>query len=70
MTDFYQGLLGRQVAHKFPLDLLIVAGRSTLSLNKQISLCAPFMEKDIKEALFSIPNIKSPGPHGDSSDFF
>ncbi|KAJ8419243.1 hypothetical protein Cgig2_006407 [Carnegiea gigantea] len=34
------------------------------------NLCKPFSEKDIKDALFSIPNLKSPGPDGYNSGFF
>jgi len=33
-------------------------------------LCAPFTDQEIKIALFSIPNIKSPGPDGFSSGYF
>jgi len=41
-----------------------------LIVEQQLALCAPFTEKDIKIALFSIPNTKSPGPDGFSSGFF
>jgi len=32
-------------------------------------MCAPFTEKDIKIAIFPIPNTKSPDPDGFSSGF-
>ncbi|KAJ8420385.1 hypothetical protein Cgig2_004699 [Carnegiea gigantea] len=37
---------------------------------QQISLCKSFTDKDIKEAIFSISNVKSPGPDGYKSRFF
>jgi len=33
-------------------------------------MCSPFTYQDIKLAIFSIPNVKSPGPDGFSSGFF
>ncbi|KAJ8425577.1 hypothetical protein Cgig2_003075 [Carnegiea gigantea] len=41
---------------------------NTLLVEQQLTLCALFIEKDIKEAMFSIPNTKSPGPDGFSSN--
>ena len=41
-----------------------------LSIEQQLGLCAPFSDNDIKNALFSIPHTKSPGPDGFSSGFF
>ena len=35
-----------------------------------MTLCSPFTAADIKEAMFSIPSIKSPGPDGYNSSFF
>ena len=39
-------------------------------MEQQLDLCQPFSDKDIKEAMFDIPNHKSPGPDGFSSGFF
>jgi len=33
-------------------------------------MCMPFTEEEIRHALFSIPNVKSPGPDGFSGGFF
>ncbi|XP_062085914.1 uncharacterized protein LOC133792021 [Humulus lupulus] len=41
-----------------------------LSVEQQASLLRPFSKKEIQEALFSIPNTKSPGPDGYGSGFF
>jgi len=42
----------------------------TLSLDQQIRIIPPFTAKEIKDAIFSIPNEKSPGADGFSSGFF
>jgi len=42
----------------------------TLIVKQQLKLCAPFTDQEIKTVMFSIPNIKSPGPDGFSSGFF
>ncbi|XP_060965493.1 uncharacterized protein LOC133034425 [Cannabis sativa] len=38
--------------------------------SKQLRLIHPFTNKEINEALFSIPRSKSPGPDGYNSEFF
>ncbi|XP_062103549.1 uncharacterized protein LOC133814628 [Humulus lupulus] len=43
---------------------------SKLSVEQQLYLLKPFSPKEIKAALFSIPNTKSPGPDGYGSGFF
>ncbi|XP_062075340.1 uncharacterized protein LOC133779387 [Humulus lupulus] len=43
---------------------------SKLSVEQQLYLLKPFSPKEIKAALFSIPNTKSPGPGGYGSGFF
>ena len=64
MTDFYQTMLGRQEQHTSSIDQEIVQLGQTLSLDQQLQLCQPFTDNDIKQAIFSIPNHKSPGPDG------
>ena len=41
-----------------------------LTMEQQTSLCVPFSDHVIKEALFSIPNTTSPGPNGYNSGFY
>ncbi|XP_060965179.1 uncharacterized protein LOC115720071 [Cannabis sativa] len=41
-----------------------------LSLDQQVKLIRPFSIQDIKNVLFSIPDIKSPSPDGFGSRFF
>ena len=39
-------------------------------MEQQVELCKPFTTEDVKKAIFSIPNTKSPGPDGYSSGFY
>ena len=67
---FYTDLLGRTYMPHTPLDTSTISLGDSLSMEQQIDLCKAFTDADIKEALFSIPNHKSPGPDGFSSGFF
>ncbi|KAJ8450515.1 hypothetical protein Cgig2_002200 [Carnegiea gigantea] len=57
MQNYYKRLLGEQNTQRRQID-------------PHLAICAPFTEKNIKTAIFSIPNTKSPGPYGFSSGFF
>ncbi|KAJ8425485.1 hypothetical protein Cgig2_023901 [Carnegiea gigantea] len=70
MVSFYRKLLGPQPHSRSPLSREILNLGPLLSREQQVDLCRPFTEKDVKQALFSIPNTKSPGPDGFSSGFF
>ena len=70
ITDFYKGLLGQQESQRIHIDPHVIAYGHTLSIEQQISLCKPFKEIEIKQALFSIPSFKSPGPDGFNSGFY
>ncbi|KAJ8421029.1 hypothetical protein Cgig2_000524 [Carnegiea gigantea] len=67
--DYYSSLLGNPTPGA-PLDPTIIAMGPILSLEQQQPLCAPFAERDIKDAFFSIPGIKSPGLDGFNSTFY
>ena len=70
MTKFYQQLLGTQVIVKKPLDKEVIQEGRMLDIEQQLQLIASFSDKDIKEAMFSIHPMKSPGLDGYSSSFF
>ena len=70
MFKFYKDLLGAQPATRTPLDMEVISHGSVLISEQQIYLCKPFTNKDIKEAIWSIPNPMSPGPDGLSSGFY
>ncbi|KAJ8433708.1 hypothetical protein Cgig2_019817 [Carnegiea gigantea] len=69
LQSFYGSLLGPS-SPTAPLNPQIIAMGSTLSLEQQMDLCTPFTRDNIKEALFSIPGIKSPELDGFNSTFF
>lgn len=69
MTKFYKVLLGRKKHHRRKVDQQVVELGQYLTIDQQIQLCKPFNDSDIKQALFSISNPKSPGLHGFTSGF-
>ena len=64
MLDFYRKLLGEQQSTRKKINLQVIHLGPTLSLEDQIGLCKQFSNKEIKDALFSILNFKSPRPDG------
>ncbi|KAJ8421769.1 hypothetical protein Cgig2_000946 [Carnegiea gigantea] len=70
LYTFYKDLLGNAYPQRSSLDCSTISLGVILSMEQQIGLCKAFTDTDIKEAMFSIPNHKSPGPDGFSSGFF
>ncbi|KAJ8419640.1 LOW QUALITY PROTEIN: hypothetical protein Cgig2_030847 [Carnegiea gigantea] len=70
VKHFWQGLLGPQIVSQSPIVNDIILIGPLLTQEQQVSLCQPFSDQNIKEAIFSIPNLKSVGPDGYSSSFF
>jgi len=67
---FYKALLGKQSNNKISIDIGVLCLRLRLTLDQQLDLCKPFTVIEIKQATFSIQNVKSPGPHGFNSEVF
>ena len=70
MVKFYISLMGTNTHHRAPLSMGVVNIGPLLTTDQQVALCKPFTDQEIKSAIFSIPNHKSPGPDGYSSGFF
>ncbi|KAJ8420803.1 hypothetical protein Cgig2_011602 [Carnegiea gigantea] len=70
LQNYYKTLLGPNSMDRSPIDPKVINIGNTLPINLQMQLCAPFSTKDIKESLFTIPNLKSLGPDGFGSGFF
>ena len=68
--SFYRNHLGQASMRRTHIEPDTIAQGAILSMEQQLDLCQPFSDKDIKEAMFDIPNHKSPGPDGFSSGFF
>ena len=64
IVNFYHQLLGTEELHRLASDTDVIAQGHTLFREQLLSLCKPFSDHEIKIALFSIPNHKSPGPDG------
>ena len=68
--DFYKNLLGRKADSRKKVDLQVIQHGPILSPEDQMGLYRAFTNKDIKDAIHSIPSFKSPGPDGYNSGFF
>ncbi|KAL9232951.1 hypothetical protein vseg_008006 [Gypsophila vaccaria] len=67
--DYYTTLLGEsQSTTKVHRSIMNCGMRCTADIFN--ALLVPITRKEIKEALFSIPDIKSPGPDGYTSKFY
>ena len=70
MITYCKDLLGYEARSCEVFDASVIVQGAILTSEQQIDLCKPFSDRDIKEAMFSIPNHKSPGPDGFSSGYF
>ena len=70
MVSFYKNLLGPQPCSRSSVRKDIVNLGPHLTMEQQVQLCKPLTETDVQQAIFSIPNTKSPGPDRFSSGFF
>ncbi|KAJ8419801.1 hypothetical protein Cgig2_012525 [Carnegiea gigantea] len=62
MLNFYKNLLGKQFTPRSSIDPDVIKNGPVLTIEQQQALTEEFSSLDIKEALFSIPSTKSPGP--------
>ncbi|XP_074313872.1 uncharacterized protein LOC141649072 [Silene latifolia] len=67
--DYYKGLLGSSQAIG-KIHRRIIEQGPKCSPEDCVALMRPISGKEVKDALFSIPDIKSPGPDGFTSKFF
>ena len=70
MVHYYLGLLGQRTNSRVFIQKEVISMGITLLWGQQLQLCALFTKEDVKQAMFSIPNIKSPRPGHYSSGFF
>uniref|UniRef100_A0A803P9Z7 Reverse transcriptase domain-containing protein n=1 Tax=Cannabis sativa TaxID=3483 RepID=A0A803P9Z7_CANSA len=68
--DHFKSYMGSYSSVTRRLDTDCFENGNRLTLNQQLRLIQSFSNKEIKEALFSIPSSKSPGPDGYNSEFF
>ncbi|KAJ8436291.1 hypothetical protein Cgig2_023342 [Carnegiea gigantea] len=70
IMEYYKGLLGRQKISRGRVDSKIIEFGPKLSTKQQIEMINSFNDDEIKQALFFIPNTKSPSLDDFSSGFF
>ena len=70
MLKFYKEILGNHVHSRRTINKEVIERGPVLTAKQQIHMCKKFTDKEIKEAIFSIINVKSPGPDVYSSGFF
>ncbi|XP_062104336.1 uncharacterized protein LOC133815521 [Humulus lupulus] len=66
----FQKIMGSKSMASSPIQKSCFELGHRLTLEQQVSLVKPFSIKEVKEAMFSIKSIKSPGPDGFGSGFF
>lgn len=67
--DYYIDLLGSK-APVLPIDVRVIQNGPLLNEEQGLDLCRPGSDQHIRDAIFSIPAAKSPGPDGFSFGFF
>ena len=70
ILPYYISLLGKQLTVRTKVNMAVINTGITLSIEQQLTLCKEFTDKEIKEAMFSILNFKSPGLDGYNSGFY
>ena len=62
--SFHSNLLGKQLILRSNLNMEAISKGPVLTIEQQLKLCSRFTHQEIKNAMFSIPNVKSLGPNG------
>ena len=63
-SEYHKRLLGKQTSRRRRVDLYRLGMGAIIAIEQQIELCKPINGMEMREAIFSIPNSKSPGPDG------
>ncbi|XP_016460088.1 uncharacterized protein LOC107783620 [Nicotiana tabacum] len=69
-VDYYQELLGTKGRNRPQAFHSFLRNVKTLSTTQQMQLVRPYSVAEVKTAMFSIEETKSPGPDGYGSDFY
>lgn len=68
--DYYTSLLGVAQPHRSPVLQHIIQANPLVNDQHRAILNAPYTRKEVKQALFSIPGVKAPGPDGFGPFFY
>ncbi|XP_070008565.1 uncharacterized protein [Nicotiana sylvestris] len=70
LWDYYQELLGTRGRNRVQAFQSFLRNGQTLTTAKQLQLVWPYTTVEVKAAMFSIEETKSPGPDGYGSGFY
>lgn len=68
--DYYITLLGTKTPSEVDVDPFVIEEGLVLNIDQQLALLTKVIDDMVKQALWSIPKDKSPGPDGFESGFF
>ncbi|XP_062113034.1 uncharacterized protein LOC133824176 [Humulus lupulus] len=68
--DHFRSFMGSPSSATKKINMQCVELGTKLLIDQQLNLSKPFSHKEIRDAVFSIPIIKSPSPDGFGYDFF
>ncbi|XP_060202744.1 uncharacterized protein LOC132631162 [Lycium barbarum] len=69
-VQYYQTMLGSKGNERSKASSGFLKNGPILSGQQQIAMLQPFVEEDVKQAIFTIDSNKSPGPNGFGSGFY
>lgn len=69
-TNYYKLLFGSAESARIPLSPSLFENTEKLSENDNENLCRPFLESEIKEALFQMEHNKAAGPDKIPIEFY
>jgi len=70
ISSLYSNLLGKQLILRSNLNVEAIRKGPILTTEQQLKLFSQFTDQEIKNAMFSIPNVKSSRPDGYNSGFY
>lgn len=62
--------MGKTVEDRQHIDQQVISNGPCINDNQWEALCRPVADEEVKAAIFSISDEKSPGPDGFTSGFF
>ena len=68
--EYYHNLLGSRLERRVKVKKAIIKHGPTVPTEMAEELIKPYTSNEIKEAVFSIEEMKAPGPDGYGSAFF
>jgi hypothetical protein len=70
ITNFYKGLFGSPEESSFTLDETQTDDIPQVSMEENGFLTAPYLEEEVKKAVFQMEHNKAPGPDGFPIEFY